>query len=151
MISKRLVEEIERQAPKLTGELIEAIRREERAEAYHAFATEKLRELAADLYQNLGGWLHSRSEFALEQHYVKVGRDRFQCGIPLEQVIFALTFSKAKLLQFIDGSIAGDSSGLARPLRSAVPTRTHYGNVAIRQDSDTKSAASSRSFSVAKA
>ena len=125
MISKRLVEEIERQAAKLTGELIEAIRREERAETYHAFATEKLRELAADLYQNLGGWLHSRSEFALEQHYVKVGRDRFHFGIPLEQVIFALTFSKAKLLQFINGSIAGDSSELSLELQ-LVSSISHF-------------------------
>ncbi len=125
MISKRLVEEIERQAPKLTGELIEAIRQDKRAEAYHAFATEKLRELAADLYQNLGGWLHSRSEFALEQHYVKVGRDRFHFGIPLEQVIFALTFAKAKLLQFINGSIAGDSSELSLELQ-LVSSISHF-------------------------
>ena len=41
MISKRLVEEIERHAPKLTGELIEAICQDKRAQAANHFLSGK--------------------------------------------------------------------------------------------------------------
>ncbi len=40
-------------------------------------------------------------------------------------MIFALTFSKAKLLQFIDGSIAGDSSELSLELQ-LVSSISHF-------------------------
>ena len=40
-------------------------------------------------------------------------------------MIFALTFSKAKLLQFIDGSIAGDSSEVSLELQ-LVSSISHF-------------------------
>lgn len=110
MTSRRLLEEIEKNASELTADLIAAIRQDPRAQAYHALSQERLRALAIKLYQNLGYWLRSRTEPAVKTNYERLGRQRFHSGIPMEQMVFGLTLTKTQLVEFIRRALPGDSA-----------------------------------------
>jgi len=110
MISQRLIRVVEQNAERLTQDLIAAIRRDPRTEAYHRMSDEDLHERALDLYRNLGQWLSGRTEFAVETRYQAFGRRRHKEGIPFSEVLFALTTAKGLLLDFIRGSVGAESA-----------------------------------------
>jgi len=112
MISRRLIQLVEQNAERLTCDLIDAVRRDPRTAAYHGMSDEDLRERAHDLFRNLGQWLSARTEFAVQTRYEAFGRRRFQEGIPFSHVLFALSTAKAKLLDFLRGSVSGEPSEL---------------------------------------
>jgi len=110
MISQRLTRLVEQNADRLTNDLIAEVRRDPRTSAYHRMSDEDLHERALDLFRNLGQWLSSRTEFAVQRRYEAFGRRRFQEKIPLSQVLFALTTAKGLVLSFIRGAAAAESA-----------------------------------------
>ena len=112
MISRRLIQLVEQNADRLTNDLIDAVRRDSRAAAYHRMSDQDLHERAHDLFRNLGQWLSARTEFAVQTRYEAFGRRRFQEGIPFSHVLFALLTAKALLLDFLRGSTSGDPAEL---------------------------------------
>lgn len=112
MISKSLVVQIERHSNRLTQEVMAAIRNDSRVSAYHGVPATALRELTDRLFKNLGHWLTSRTDFAVEMYYQKLGRERFLQGVPMSQLVFALGIVRATLLSFLRGSVMGDEDEL---------------------------------------
>lgn len=110
MIPSRLVKAIEQEAHTLAVDLVASVRQDRRAAAYEHLSDAQFEGVVLDLYSNLGQWLHSRTWHRLQTVYERKGRERFHGGIPLEQLIFALTRTKTMLLEFIRGSIEGDAS-----------------------------------------
>jgi hypothetical protein len=110
MISRRLVQAIEKDAHKLAADLVASVRQDRRAAAYANLSDAQFEGVVLDLYTNLGQWLHSRTWHKLEMVYEKKGRERYHGEIPLEQVIFSLTRTKTLLMDFIRGSIEGDAT-----------------------------------------
>ena len=109
MISQRLLRLVQQNADRLTNDLITEVRRDPRTTAYHKLSEEDLHERALDLFHNLGQWLSSRTEFAIQTRYEAFGRRRYQEKIPFSQVFFALTTAKNILLNFIRGAVAAES------------------------------------------
>ncbi len=109
MISQRLLRLVQQNADRLTNDLIAEVRRDPRTPAYHKLSEEDLHERALDLFHNLGQWLSSRTEFAIQTRYEAFGRRRYQERIPFSQVFFALTTAKSILLNFIRGAVAAES------------------------------------------
>jgi hypothetical protein len=110
MISRRLVQAIEREGHKLAADLVASVRQDRRAEAYENLSDAQFEGVVLDLYCNLGQWLHSRTWQRLQTVYERKGRERLHGGMPLEQLIFSLTRTKTLLLDFIRGSLEGDGS-----------------------------------------
>jgi hypothetical protein len=110
MISQRLIRLVAQNADRLSNDLIVEVRRDPRTTAYHKLSEEDLDERAHDLFRNLGQWLSSRTEFALQNRYEAFGRRRCQEGIPFSQLLFALNISKNMLLSFIRGAAAAESA-----------------------------------------
>jgi len=110
MISQRLVRLVEQNAERLTNDLVAEVRRDPRTAAYHQMSDEDLHERALDLFRNLGRWLSSRTEFAVQTRYEAFGQRRRQEKIPFSQVLFALNTSKNMLLNFIRGAAAAESA-----------------------------------------
>ncbi len=110
MISRRLVEAIEKEAHKLAVDLVASVRQDRRANAYENLSDAQFEGVVLDLYSNLGQWLHSRTWHRLQTVYERKGRERFHGSIPLDQLIFSLTRTKTLLLDFIRGSLQGDAS-----------------------------------------
>jgi hypothetical protein len=110
MISRRLVQAIEKEGHKLAADLVASVRQDRRAEAYANLSDAQFEGVVLDLYANLGQWLHSRTWHRLQTVYERKGRERFHGDIPLDQLIFALTRTKTLLLDFIRGSLEGDGT-----------------------------------------
>lgn len=110
MISRKLVKQIEANADKLAMDVVETVKQDRRAEFYHSMPDNKYHKLVHDLYKHLGSWLQSQTWHRLRTSYERKGRDRFHDGMPLDQLVFALTQTKAALVEFVRGSVQGDSS-----------------------------------------
>ena len=110
MISAKLVTMIEDHADKLTAGLVSDLQRHPRTGAYHGFSRAELHDRAYDVYRNLGKWITRGSDSEIEASYVDLGRRRFQEGIPLSQVIFALMLTKEHLVNYVRMSGLGDSA-----------------------------------------
>jgi hypothetical protein len=110
MISAKLVSMIEDHADQLTAGLVGYLQRHPRTGGYHAFAPSELHKRAYDVYRNLGHWIAGKSESEIEATYADLGRRRLQEGIPLSQVIFALTLTKEHLLNYVKMSGLSDSA-----------------------------------------
>lgn len=107
MISHRLIEQIHKSADRLTNDLIERLQTDPSCPAYRTIPRERLIALKDDLYQNLGRWISSRSKIAVRSRYVKLGRERYLEGIPLSELIFALSVTKSMLVDFIRHCVPG--------------------------------------------
>ncbi len=110
VISRKLLQLIEESADKLASELVYEVKKDERAAAYRNVSNERFRALVLDLYKNLGGWLRSRSWGALQTKYERIGRERFQQGMPLSHVVFSVTRTKTMLFDFIREAVQADPS-----------------------------------------
>jgi hypothetical protein len=109
MISRKLVSQIERNAEKLAADLVQAVKHDLRAEAYHQISDRKFEEYVIDLYRNLGRWLRSQSRGAVRTIYERKGRDRYHDGLPLSQVVFSFTMTKSMLLEYVRAGVHADS------------------------------------------
>lgn len=111
MISRRLVGQIESNASKLAMDVVETVLASGRANSYREkLARDEYYRLVLDLYSHLGSWLHSRSWHKLEFQYENKGRDRFACHMPISEVVYSISQTKARLFAFIRGSMEGDAS-----------------------------------------
>ena len=107
MISHRLIEQIHESANRLTNDLIERLQTDPCSPAYRTIPRERLIALKDDLYLNLGRWIGCRSKSAVRTRYMRLGRERFLEGIPLSELIFALSVTKSMLVDFIRHCVPG--------------------------------------------
>ena len=107
MLSTRLVRMIEDHAEELTGEVLKDLSSHPRTPAYHRLTHTELHRRVYDVYRNLGRWLGNKSDEPVEATYGALGRVRREEGIPLSEVVFALTLVKEHLWRYVL------SSGLA--------------------------------------
>ncbi len=112
MISQRLIEQIHESANRLTNDLIERLQTDSRSTAYRTLPREQLIALKDDFYQHLGSWLSTRSKSAVKTRYLRLGRERYLEGIPLSELIFALSVTKSMLVDFIRHRMTGRAEEL---------------------------------------
>ncbi len=112
MISQRLIEQIHESANRLTNDLIERLQSDPRSTSYRTIPRERLSALKDDLYEHLGSWLSTRSKSAMKARYERLGRERYLEGIPLSELIFALSLTKSTLVGFIRHHMPGRADEL---------------------------------------
>jgi hypothetical protein len=110
MFSTRLVVMIEDHAEQLTAGLVDHLQRDPRTVGYHGLAPLELHNRAYDVYRNLGRWVARGSENEIQTTYAELGRRRRREGIPLSQVVVALTLTKDHLLDYVSTSGLSDSA-----------------------------------------
>ena len=101
MLSVRLVQMIEDHAGDLTRELINFLQRNSRTPHYHRLTYEELHYRTHSVYRNLGHWITQKSEEPIAANYSDLAARRFAEGVPLEEVVFALTSTKSHLYAYI--------------------------------------------------
>ncbi len=101
MLSVRLVHMIEDHAGELTRELINYLQRNARTPHYHRLTYEELHYRAHSVYHNLGHWIAEKNEEPIAANYSDLAIRRFTEGVPLEEVVFALTATKSHLYAYI--------------------------------------------------
>lgn len=101
MLSAYLVRMIENHAEDLTREVLDDVTRNPRTPAWHNLSRDELHRRVYDFYHDLGHWLADNSEAGVEKAYSQLGRERFEEGVPLHEVVFAVTLVKNHLRNFI--------------------------------------------------
>ncbi len=110
MLSDRLIRMIEHHADELTRALVGDIQSNPRTASYHRLSREAIHDRAYHVYKDLGLWLNSKAEEDIEASYTELGKEREAEGIPISQVVFALTLTKYHLRDYIRAAGLVDSA-----------------------------------------
>ncbi len=101
MIPGTLIELIESHAEQLNVSLVAKLRTDPKTAQYRDLSEEELGRRTGDVFQHLGLWLTEMSDDRIRERYRKLGRERRREGIPLSQVVAALTLSRNHLWNYI--------------------------------------------------
>ena len=102
MISQKFVELIERHAEKISRQWVEDVGQNVNTPFYHTIDRDKLGERGQVMYKNLSNWLAvSTPKEMIADFYRKWGRERFEEGIPLSQLVYAFILFRRHLWLFI--------------------------------------------------
>jgi len=110
MLSDRLVRMIEHHAEELTRALVENLQSNPRTVSYHRLSREALHTRTYHVYKDLGLWLNSKAEEDIEATYTELGKKREAEGVPISEVVYALTLTKYHLRDYIRAAGLVDSA-----------------------------------------
>ena len=110
MLSVRLVQLIEDHAEELTQELIRDLQSNPRTPHYHRLTSEELHYRTYAVYRNLGHWVSQRSEEPIASNYAELAIRRYEEGVPLEEIVFALILTKNHLYAYVRATGLMDSA-----------------------------------------
>jgi hypothetical protein len=109
-LSDRLIRTIEINAEEFAEATVKKLHSSPRTEAYHKLSHRDLYNRCYEIYHNLGLWLWEKSDPAIQAQYNELGEKRFEEGIPLGQVLWAIIMTKERLLDYLGASGLGDSA-----------------------------------------
>jgi hypothetical protein len=101
---------IEQHAEELTRALVEDLQSNARTASYSRLSRETIHNRTYHVYKDLGAWLSSKAEEDIEANYTELGKEREAEGIPLNEVVYALTLTKYHLRHYIRASGLIDSA-----------------------------------------
>ncbi|MBN1653840.1 MAG: RsbRD N-terminal domain-containing protein [Deltaproteobacteria bacterium] len=98
LVSKRLVELIERNADELTHQWLDRVRKHPGTPTYHTYDKTELYNRAYSVYSQLGKWLSTdTTKEEIARIYTAMGRQRHAEGFKLSEVIEALVITRRVL------------------------------------------------------
>ncbi len=100
MLSSKLIRMVSEHWEEIAVRALHRIQRDSKLLELGKLPESDLRERAQDILKNLGLWLVSREE-ELAVRYENLGRVRFQEGIPLHEIVYALQLIHECMIQYI--------------------------------------------------
>jgi hypothetical protein len=94
MSPSRLIQLVESNWETIAGITISRVHSDPEVPNYQALTDIELRSRARDLLSHLGHWLAKRDPEVLARRYEDLGRQRFDEGMPLHEVIYKLQLLK---------------------------------------------------------
>jgi len=110
VLSARLIRMIEEHAEQLTRALLADLQSNPRTPSYHRLASHEVHDRVYNVYRNLGQWLGNTVDTSVEASYSQLGARRFEEGVPLSELIYALILTKYHLRDYINASGLVDSA-----------------------------------------
>ncbi len=102
MLTKRLVELIQSNASELSRSIVKQILSHPTTTSYRNIGENTLFDMIHDICSRFSYWLSEDNERGeVKEHYRNLGKQRFQQGIALPEVISALYLTKRKLWEFM--------------------------------------------------
>ncbi len=101
MLSARLIQMIEDHAEELTSSVIDDLRSNKLTTHYHHLSDHEVRQRTYDVYRHLGQWVHHETEGAIESTFSALGGLRYAEGVPVSEMVWALTLTKYHLRDYI--------------------------------------------------
>ncbi len=101
MLAYRLVRLIETHSDALARSLLDKVQHSEFTQTYAQVPPEELRDRVYEIYRHLGGWLLGKAEMDIEQRYNAIGGRRYLQGVPLSELVWAITLTKENLWEFL--------------------------------------------------
>ena len=110
MIAAKLVELIEIHAPRITTDIVEDLLINERTRGFRAVRRADLEQRVFQLLHHLGNWIGDPRSDKTRAEFTDWGRRRFDQGIPLSELIFAIIIIKQHLRRYISDNGLVDAS-----------------------------------------
>jgi hypothetical protein len=101
MLATRLVQLIEAHSDSLSEELLGKFLVHERCSTMRNVPLDELHDRSQEVYKNLSAWLLFKTDKQVEQVYTEIGRRRFQQGVTLSHLLYALTMTKEHLFEYL--------------------------------------------------
>ncbi len=108
MLSSRLLRMVSEHWEEITARVLVRIRRDSKLLEFGKLPETSVRERAREILQNLGQWLISKEE-DLAGRYERVGRERFEEGIPLHEVVYSLQLLRESMIQYVQDQGLGQT------------------------------------------
>jgi hypothetical protein len=109
MLLPKLIQTLSDHWQEIASQAIRRIRQDKGLPEMGKFPEADLRERARAILQHLGTFLTSR-EGEIAEHYERLGRTRFEEGVPLHEVVRALQIIKSSMIEY------GRRQGMTGPL-----------------------------------
>jgi hypothetical protein len=110
VIAAKVVELIEIHSPRLTADIVDDLSRNERTRGFRAVRRSELEQRVFQLLHHLGNWIGDPHSEKTRAEFTDWGRRRFDQGIPLSELIFAVIVIKQHLRRYIsDNGLVGAS------------------------------------------
>ncbi len=100
MLASKLIQLIEHHWDEIAHRVIRQIRREAALLELGKLPESDLRERTRDILLHLGTWLVSRED-DVAIRYEQLGRKRFEEGVPLHEMVYALQIIKDKAIEYV--------------------------------------------------
>ncbi len=110
LLAYRLVKLIETHSDELAAGALEKLQQSPKTGSFGAVPAEEFRERVYEIYHSLGEWLLGKTESDIERRYVEIGRRRAAQGVPLSQLIWAISVAKQYLLEFLAAELEAKKS-----------------------------------------
>ncbi|MCP4715116.1 MAG: hypothetical protein GY868_08370 [Deltaproteobacteria bacterium] len=102
MISRNLVNMIRSNTDKLGEKWMRAVKESERMKAYQKLSDEELKKRNRVFFENLVGWIdEGAASDDIKSYFARIGRERYNERIPLDEINFAIIIAKKVLWNFI--------------------------------------------------
>lgn len=102
MLSRKLVNLIERHSDALATRLLEKVHRSKYTSSYSRVPAEELKARVSEIYQNLGQWLLHRTEADLQELYNGIGIRRYGQHVALSDMVWSIVLAKQTLWEFLE-------------------------------------------------
>lgn len=97
MLSPHLIRQVEQHAEKLAEGLVDELLLHPQTTSYRRLARAELLAHGKAFYSQIGDWIAGRSDAEIAARFGPQGGDRFAEGVPLEEMVLALTLVKRHL------------------------------------------------------
>lgn len=100
MLSYRLIRSISEHWSKIADRAVRQVQHSSKLLELGKLSEAGLRERARDILQNLDHWLVAKEE-EVAGRYERAGRQRYEEGLPLHEMVYALQLIKETMIQFV--------------------------------------------------
>ncbi|HVX66082.1 MAG TPA: hypothetical protein VHA11_05760 [Bryobacteraceae bacterium] len=100
MLSSKLLRLVSEHWEEIGARVLRRVRMDSKLLEFGRLPEGELRERTRDILLNLGNWMVSREE-DLAVRYEKLGRRRFEEGIPLHEVVYALQLIRESMIDYV--------------------------------------------------
>ena len=101
MIAAKLVELIEIHASRFTADVVRDLVTNERTRGFRAVRPEELEPRIFQIVHHLGNWIGDPKSATVQAEFTDWGRRRFEQGIPLSEIMYAVIILKQHLGRYI--------------------------------------------------
>ena len=101
MIAAKLVELIEIHASRFTSDVVRDLLTNERTRGFRAVRPQELEQRIFQIVYHLGNWIGDPNSETVQAEFADWGRRRFEQGIPLSEIIYAVIVLKQHLGRYI--------------------------------------------------
>lgn len=110
MLSGRLIRIIESRAEELARGVVKNLQSSPQTCSYHGLSPDDLHHRVFEVYHDLGRWLLTNTDHTIRGRYGELGAQRFNEGIPIAEVLWALILTRDYLRDYVRASVLVDST-----------------------------------------